>query len=154
MSNTLKDRISGEVKSAMRAKQSTRLGALRLLQAAIKQVEVDQRVELSDSQIVAIIEKQAKQRKESIAAFETAGRTESAEQEKAELAILQEFLPQAASESEIEAVIDSALASVAAEGISGGAAMGRVMAMVKAALAGKADMSAVSLKVKSKLSSS
>src|SRR5690606_37335309 len=129
------------------ARQSDRLGTLRLLQAAIKQMEVDQRIELTEPQIVAIIEKQAKQRKESISAFEAAGRTESADNEKAELQILQEFLPQAASESEVDAVIDDALASVAADGLSGGAAMGRVVAMVKTALAGKADMSAVSLKV-------
>jgi uncharacterized protein YqeY len=154
MGNTLKERISNEVKSAMRAKQSIRLGALRLLQAAIKQMEVDHRVELTDSQIVGVIEKQAKQRKESISAFEAAGRAQAAEQEKAELLVLQEFLPRAASESEIDAVIDGALASVAADGVSGAAAMGRVMALVKTALAGKADMSAVSNKVKNKLSSS
>ncbi len=153
MGNTLKERISNEVKSAMRAKQSIRLGTLRLLQAAIKQMEVDHRVELTDSQIVGVIEKQAKQRKESIAAFEAAGRAQAAEQEKAELLVLQEFLPRAAAESEIDAVIDGALASVAAEGVSGAAAMGRVMALVKTALAGKADMSAVSKKVKNKLSS-
>ncbi|MFA5487932.1 MAG: GatB/YqeY domain-containing protein [Candidimonas sp.] len=154
MGNTLKERISNEVKSAMRAKQSIRLGALRLLQAAIKQMEVDHRVELTDSQIVGVIEKQAKQRKESISAFEAAGRAQAAEQENAELLVLQEFLPRAASESEIDAVIDGALASVAADGVSGAAAMGRVMALVKTALAGKADMSAVSNKVKNKLSSS
>ncbi len=151
MSNTLKPQLADAVKAAMRAKDSARLGTLRLLQAAIKQKEVDDRRELSDADITAIIEKQVKQRRESIAAFEQAGRTETAEQEKAEMAVLQEFLPQAATPDEIEAAIAAAIAEVQAQGAGGGAAMGKVMAIVKAGLAGRADMSAVSAQVKARL---
>src|SRR5690606_26695992 len=151
MSNTLKTRLSDEVKAAMRAKQSARLATLRFLQAAIKQKEVDDQRELSDADITAIIEKQVKQRRESIAAFEQAGRTETAEQEKAEMAVLQEFLPQAAAPEEVEAAIAAAIAEVQGQGVSGAPAMGKVMAIVKAALAGRADMSAVSAQVKARL---
>ena len=148
---TLKTRIADEIKTAMRAKDTARLGTLRFLSAALKQKEVDERRELSDAEVTAIIEKQVKQRRESIAAFEQAGRTESADQEKAELAVLQEFLPQAASGEEVAAVIDKALAEVAAQGVSGPAAMGRAMAIVKPALAGRADMAEVSKLLKARL---
>ena len=151
MSTSLKTRIADEIKTAMRAKDAARLGTLRFLSAALKQKEVDERRELSDAEITAIVEKQVKQRRESIAAFEQAGRTESADQEKAELAVLQEFLPQAASGEEVAAVIDKALAEVAAQGVSGPAAMGRAMAIVKPALAGRADMAEVSKLLKAKL---
>jgi len=151
MSNTLKPQLSDAVKAAMRAKQSERLATLRFLQAAIKQKEVDERRELDDAEVTAIIEKQVKQRRESIAAFEQAGRTETAEQEKAELQVLQEFLPEPASPEQVDAAIEQAIAQVGAEGASGPAAMGKVMGLVKAALAGKADMSAVSAKVKARL---
>ena len=151
MSTTLKTRIADEIKTAMRAKDTARLGTLRFLSAAFKQKEVDERRELSEAEITAIIEKQVKQRRESIAAFEQAGRTESADQEKAELAVLQEFLPQAASAEEVAAVIDKALAEVAAQGVTGPAAMGRAMAIVKPALAGRADMAEVSKLLKAKL---
>lgn len=150
--DTLKTRLSDAVKDAMRAKDSARLATLRFLLAAIKQKEVDERRELADTEITAIVEKQVKQRRESIAAFEQAGRTETAEQEKAELAVLQEFLPKAASPEEVSAAIDAALAEVTAQGISGPAAMGKAMAILKASLAGKADMSAVSQQLKSRLS--
>ncbi len=151
MSNSLKEQLAEEIKAAMRAKQSVRLGALRFLQAAIKQKEVDERIELTDEQVLAIIEKQVKQRRESIAAFEQAGRTDSAEQEKAELEILQEFLPQQASAEEISAAIEAAIATVNAQGVSGAPAMGKVMGLLKASLAGRADMSAVSAQVKARL---
>jgi len=151
MSNTLKTRLSDEVKTAMRAKQSTRLATLRFLQAAIKQKEIDERRELNDAEITAIIEKQVKQRRESIVAFEQAGRTETAQQEQAELQILQEFLPEQANPQQIEAAIEQAVAEVTASGASGPAAMGKVMGLLKASLAGKADMSAVSAKVKARL---
>ena len=124
---------------------------MRFLQAAIKQREVDERKELSDAEVVAIIEKQVKQRKESIAAFEQAGRTETAAQETAEMAVLKEFLPQAASEADVAAAIDAALAEVQAQGVTGAPAMGKVMAILKQALAGRADMSALSALVKAKL---
>jgi len=148
----LKIRISEAVKDAMRAKASERLGTLRFLQAAIKQREVDERKELSDAEVTAIIEKQIKQRRESIAAFEQAGRVETAAQETAEMVILKEFLPHAASPAEVATAIDAALAEVAAQGISGAPAMGKVMALLKLSLAGRADMSTLSAQVKAKLS--
>ena len=142
--STLKIRLSDEMKNAMRAKDAPRLGTLRLVLAAIKQKEVDERRELSDADIVAILEKQVKQRRESILAYEQAGRTETAEQEKAEIVVLQEFLPQGADPAEIQAVIDEAVAEVAAQGVSGAPAMGKAMAIIKPRLAGRADMSEVS----------
>lgn len=149
--SALKIRLTDEVKQAMRDKASERLGTLRLLMAAIKQKEVDERKDLTDADIVAIIEKQVKQRRESIAAYEQAGRTETAAQETAEMAVLKEFLPQAASDEEVAAAIDAALATVQAQGITGAPAMGKVMAILKPALAGRADMSALSAKVKARL---
>lgn len=147
----LKIRIADAVKDAMRAKATERLGTLRFLQAAIKQREVDERKDLTDSEVTAIIEKQIKQRRESIAAFEQAGRVETAAQETAEMAILKEFLPEAATDAEIANAIDKALAEVSALGISGAPAMGKVMAILKQALAGRADMSTLSAQVKAKL---
>ncbi|AEC19756.1 hypothetical protein PT7_1216 [Pusillimonas sp. T7-7] len=151
MGNTLKPQLAEAVKTAMRAKDTARLGTLRFLQAAVKQKEVDERRELDDAEITSIIEKQVKQRRESIAAFEQAGRTETAEQEKAELSVLQEFLPKAAEPAEVEAAIASAIAQVNAQGVTGAPAMGKAMAILKTALAGRADMSAVSAQVKAKL---
>ena len=147
----LKTRLADSVKDAMRAKASERLGTLRLLQAAVKQKEIDERKELTDAEITAIIEKQIKQRRESIAAFTQAGRTETAAQETAEMAVLQEFLPQAATAEEVAVAIDQAFAQVQAEGVTGPAAMGKVMAILKQALAGRADMSALSGQVKARL---
>lgn len=144
--------LSEAVKTAMRAKDSARLTTLRFLQAAIKQREIDDRKTLSDSEVMAIIEKQIKQRRESIAAYEKAGRTETAAQETAEIVVLQEFLPQAASEQEVLAVIEAAIEEARASGAQGPAVMGKVMATVKQALAGRAEMAAVSQQVKAKLS--
>ncbi len=149
--SALKTRIADAVKDAMRAKAAERLSTLRLLQAAIKQREIDERIELTDADVTAIIEKQIKQRRESIAAYEQAGRTETAAQETAEMAVLKEFLPEAASEEEVAAAIDAAMAQVQALGITGAPAMGKIMAILKPALAGRADMSALSGKVKAKL---
>jgi uncharacterized protein YqeY len=151
MSNTLKPRLAEAVKDAMRAKNTARLGTLRFLLAAVKQKEVDERCELDDAAVTAIIEKQVKQRRESIAAFEQAGRTETAAQEQAELAVLQEFLPQAASAEEVDAAIQAAMAEVAGQGLSGGPAMGKIMGLLKTRLAGRADMAAVSAQVKARL---
>lgn len=151
MSNTLKIQLADAVKAAMRAKDSARLGTLRFLQAAVKQKEIDERRDLDDAEVIAIIEKQVKQRRESIAAFEQAGRIETAEQETAELEVLKEFLPQAATEQEITTAIDAALAEVSSQGIVGGPAMGKAMAILKTALAGRADMSALSAQVKERL---
>jgi uncharacterized protein YqeY len=150
--SALKTRIADSVKDAMRAKATERLGTLRFLQAAIKQKEIDERCELSDAEVTAIIEKQVKQRRESIAAFEQAGRTETAAAETAELAVLKEFLPEAATTEEVSAAIDAALAEVQAQGVTGAPAMGKVMAILKQALAGRADMSTLSGQVKAKLS--
>jgi uncharacterized protein YqeY len=147
----LKTRLSDEMKSAMRAKAAERLGTVRFLLAAIKQKEVDERRELSDAEITAIIEKQVKQRRESILAYDQAGRTETADAERAEIAVLQEFLPQAAGADEVHAVVAEAVAAVAAQGVTGAPAMGKVMGLVKPKLAGRADMSEVSKLIKAQL---
>ena len=147
--SALKTRINDDVKTAMRSKDKERLGTLRLLTAAIKQIEVDQRIELDDDNIVAIIEKMLKQRKDSIEQFEKAGRTELAEIEVKEVAILKEFMPEQMSDADIDSLIDEAIASTGAEAMKD---MGKVMGMLKPQLAGKADMGAVSGKIKAKLS--
>ena len=151
MSPTLKARLAEDVKTAMRARDSGRLETLRFLQAAIKQREVDERIELGDAEVSSIIEKQVKQRRESIQAFESAGRTESADKEKAELQILQEYLPQQADSAEVEQVILDAISQAQADGAQGPALMGKVMGLVKTKLAGRADMSLISAQVKQKL---
>lgn len=148
---SLKQNISNAVKEAMRAKQTARLATLRFLQAAIKQKEVDERIELDDTQVLAIIEKQIKQRKESIVAFEQAGRAETVAAEKAELAVLSEFLPEQASEEELTNEITKAIAEVAALGVTGAPAMGKAMAILKPKLAGRADMGKVSQMLKAAL---
>ena len=145
---SLKSRVTDDMKAAMRARDAARLSTIRLLLAAIKQREVDERIELGDAEVVTVIEKMIKQRRESIAQFEAGKRPELAAAERAEIALLEGYLPQRASDAEIEAAIDAA---IAAAGGGGMAAMGKVMAQVKAALAGRADMAAVSGKVKAKL---
>lgn len=154
MSDPIKPRLAQAIKEAMRARDTVRLGTLRLLQAAIQQKEVDERNELDEATVLAIVERQVKQRRESIEAFEKAGRTESAQKEQAELAVLQEFMPKAADPAEVTAVIDAAIAEVRQRGITGGAAMGQVMGIARAALAGRADMGAVSAQVRQKLADS
>lgn len=154
MSSTpLKVQLSDAVKAAMRAKDSLRLNTLRLVQAAIKQKEVDERRELEDAEVLAILEKQVKQRRESMAAFEQGGRPESAEQERAEIVVLQEFLPQGADPAEIEAAINEVVAALAAEGAQGPAAMGKAMGQLKTRLAGRADMGEVSKLLNARLRS-
>lgn len=145
---TLKERITEDMKAAMRAKDSARLGAIRLLQAAIKQKEVDERVTLDDAAVAAIVDKLAKQRKDSIAAFTQAGRQDLADKETAELAVLQAYLPARLSAEEVAAAVKALVAEV---GASGPADMGKVMGTAKARLAGKADMAAVSAAVKAAL---
>ena len=147
--SALKTRINDDVKTAMRSKDKERLGTLRLLTAAIKQIEVDERIELDDDKIVAVIEKMLKQRKDSIEQFEKAGRNELAEIEIKEVAILKEFMPEQMSDADVDALIDEAIASTGAEAMKD---MGKVMGMLKPKLAGKADMGAVSGKIKAKLS--
>jgi len=133
----------------MRAKDSARLSTVRLLLAAMKQKEVDERVELSDADIVAIIEKMIKQRRESIAQFEKASRQDLADKEKAELGVLSAYLPQKMSDAEVAQAVAAAISESAASGIKD---MGKVMALLKPRLAGRADMGSVSSLVKAKLS--
>ena len=145
---SLKDQITEDMKSAMRAKDSERLGTIRLLQAAMKQKEVDERVELDDAAIVAIVDKLIKQRKDSIAAFEGAGRQDLADKEKSEMVVLQAYLPERMSAEETLAAVKAIVAEV---GASGPGDMGKVMGVVKTRLAGKADMGQVSAAVKAAL---
>lgn len=144
----LKDRINEDMKAAMRAKDAPRLGAIRFLQAAIKQKEVDERVTADDAAILAIVEKLIKQRRDSIAQFEQAGRADLADKEKAELALLQGYLPQQLTDAELAAAIDAAVAEA---GAVGPAAMGKVMAVLKPRIAGRADIAKASALVKQKL---
>jgi uncharacterized protein YqeY len=147
----LKERITEDMKAAMRAKDSARLGTIRLLTAAIKQKEVDERIVTDDAQVQAIVEKMIKQRKDSITQFEAGGRQDLADNERAEMAVLSEYMPAAASEDEVRAEV---AAAVAATGAAGPQDMGRVMAVVKQKLAGRADMTQVSALVKAALAKS
>lgn len=145
---SLKDRINDDMKAAMRARETGRLAAIRLLLAAIKQREVDERVTLDDTAIVAIIDKMIKQRKDSISQFEAAGRTDLVEQEGAEIAVLTGYMPAQLSETE---VAEQVRAAVAETGAAGPQDMGKVMAVLKGKLAGRADMTGVSALVKAAL---
>jgi uncharacterized protein len=145
---SLKDQITEDMKTAMRAKDSERLGTIRLLLAAMKQKEVDERVVLDDAAVVAIVDKLVKQRKDSIAAFEQAERQDLADKEKAELVVLQAYLPQRMSTEEITAAVQAIVAELGAKGPGD---MGKVMGAVKTQLAGKADMGQVSAAVKAAL---
>lgn len=146
--SSLKDRITDDMKSAMRARETLRLGAIRMLLAAVKQREVDERILLDDAQVAAIVDKLIKQRRDSIAQFEQAGRTDLVDQEKAEVAVLSVYLPAQADAAEIEALL---AAAIAATGAAGPQDMGKVMAVLKGRLAGRADLTAVSAMVKSQL---
>ena len=146
---SLKDRITDDMKAAMRARDSERLSAIRMLLAAIKQREVDERIVLDDEQVVGIVDKQIKQRKDSIAAFGQAGRTDLVDKESAELRVLEAYLPQRLSADEIAAAVARI---VAALGAGGPGDMGKVMGTAKAELAGTADMGLVSAAVKAALS--
>ena len=146
---SLKDQITEDMKTAMRAKDADRLSTIRMLLAAIKQREVDERIVLDDAAVVAIVDKTIKQRKDSIAAFQAAGRTDLVDKESAELLVLQAYLPARLSSDEVNTEVSAIVASL---GATGPGDMGRVMAAVKAQLAGKADMGAISAAVKSALS--
>jgi uncharacterized protein len=146
--STLKDRITEDMKNAMRAKQADRLGAIRLLLAAIKQKEVDERVMVDDAAVVAIVEKLIKQRNDSIEQFEKAGRADLAAKEKDERELLTGYLPQQMSDAELSAAIDAALAE---SGATGPQAMGKAMALLKPRIAGRADMGKASALVKQRL---
>jgi uncharacterized protein YqeY len=146
--STLTARINDDVKAAMKAKDKARLGVLRLITAAIKQREIDERITLNDEQVLAVLEKMIKQRKDSIAQYEKAGRDELAQQEAFEIGIIQAYMPEQLSDDEIEALITEAISSSGAESMKD---MGKVMGLLKPKLAGRADMGAVSGKIKAKL---
>jgi uncharacterized protein YqeY len=145
---TLKERITEDMKAAMRAKETERLGAIRMLTAAIKQKEVDERVELDDAGVVGIVDKLLKQRKDSIDAFQKAGRQDLADKEQAEVTVLQAYLPARLSADEVKAEVQAIVAELGAKGPGD---MGKVMGAVKQRLAGKADMGQVSAAVKAAL---
>lgn len=146
--SSLKSQITDEMKVAMRAKDKVRLGAIRLMLAEIKRIEVDERIELDDDRVLAVLDKMVKQRKDSIAQYQAAERPELAEKEQQETEVIKTFLPQPLSDEEIDAIIDAAIAATDASGMQ---AMGQVMATIKPQLQGRADMGAVSGKVKAKL---
>ena len=148
-SASLRERINEDMKAAMRAKDAPRLSAIRLLQAAIKQKEVDERITVDDTAVLGIVEKLIKQRKDSIEQFGKAGRTDLVAKEKAELDLLSMYLPQQMSETELVAAVDVAIAET---GAAGPQAIGKVMALLKPRIAGRADMSQASALVKQRLS--
>ncbi|MDP1637543.1 MAG: GatB/YqeY domain-containing protein [Candidatus Nitrotoga sp.] len=145
----LAQQIREDMKTAMRAKDSVRLGAIRLLLAAIKQREVDERIELSDADVIAVINKMIKQRRDSIIQFEAAARQELADIEKFEISVLQTYMPQPMTEAEVEVAVNDAIVS---SGVQSAQEMGKVIALLKTKLAGRADMSKVSALVKVRLS--
>jgi len=146
---SLKAQISEDMKNAMRAKDSARLGAIRLLQAAIKQREVDERIELDDAAVIAVIEKMLKQRRDSIAAYESANRTDLADVEKFEVSVLQTYMPKQLTDDEVDQIITQVIADT---GASGAKDMGKVVSLVKPLVAGVADMGKVSGMIKARLS--
>ena len=146
---TLKEKVTEAMKDAMRAKDTARLGAIRLLLAAIKQREVDERIELTDADVISVIEKMLKQRRDSITAFESANRTDLADIEKYEVSVLQTYMPKQMSDAEISAIVDQVIAD---SGALGAKDMGKVVGLVKPLVAGMADMGKVSGLIKAKLS--
>ena len=144
----LREQLNEDIKNAMKARDQERLGTLRLMLSAVKQREVDERITLDDAGVIGVVEKMIKQRRESIAQFEKGGRQELAEREKAEIAVLEGYLPAQLSQAEVEAIVAEAIAST---GAKSAADMGKVMGVVKPKLAGKADMGKVSGLVKAKL---
>jgi uncharacterized protein YqeY len=146
---SLKARISEDMKNAMRAKDSARLGAIRLLQSAIKQREVDERIELDDMQVVEAIEKMLKQRRDSISQYEAANRHDLADVEKFEVGVLQEYLPQALNDDEVEVILTQVITETGAVGIKD---MSKVMAGIKPLVVGRADMAKISGLIKTRLS--
>jgi hypothetical protein len=145
---SLKARVTDDMKNAMRAKDTARLGTIRLLLAAIKQREVDERIELDDAAVSSIVEKLIKQRKDSISQFQTAGRDDLVALEQAELVVLQAYLPEQLSSAEVEAAVSAAIAE---SGASSAKDMGKVMGLLKSRLAGRADMGQVSALIKAQL---
>jgi uncharacterized protein YqeY len=145
---SLKERIQQDMKDAMRAADKPRLGTIRLMLAAIKQIEVDERKVLDDAEVTVVLDRMVKQRRESISQFEKAGRTDLVDQEAAELVIIQTYLPEPLSENELNVLIDEAMAQTGAASIKD---MGKVMALLKPKLQGRADMGAVSALIKTRL---
>ena len=145
---SLKAKITEDMKAAMRAREAERLSAIRLILAAIKQFEVDERKDLSDPEVVSVIEKMMKQRRDSIAQFQAAGRKDLSDKETFELGLLSSYLPKQLSEEEIASEVASIVAQTGAKGVSD---MGKIMGLLKAKLAGRADMAKVSTLVKTKL---
>jgi len=145
---SLKERITEDMKTAMRSGEKDRLAVIRLLQAAIKQREVDERITLDDAQVTSVLEKMIKQRKESVVAFEKGGRADLVSKENAEIAVLQPYLPAQLSDAELDGLIAEAIATTGAASIKD---MGKVMGVVKSKAAGKADMGAVGARIKAKL---
>jgi len=146
--SALKDQITEQMKDAMRAKDKARLGTIRLILADIKRIEVDERIELDDERVLAVLDKMVKQRKDSITQYQAAERPELAEKEQQEMEVIKTFLPQPLSDDEVNQIIDAAIASTGASGMQ---AMGQVMAVIKPQLQGRADMGVVSKQVKAKL---
>lgn len=145
---SLRTQITEDMKSAMRAKDSARLNAIRLLLAAVKQREVDERVELNDTQVIEVIEKMLKQRRDSISQYEAANRQDLADAEKYEVGVLSTYLPQALNDDEVAALLDAAIAETGAAGVKD---MGKVMALVKPQIVGRADVGKVSGLIKARL---
>jgi uncharacterized protein YqeY len=145
---SLKSQVVEDMKTAMRAKDAARLSTIRMLLAAIKQREVDERIELTDADVLTIVDKMIKQRRDSITQFEAGRREDLAAIERAEVALLEGYMPARLADAEIDALIAEAIASTGASGIAG---MGKVMALLKPRLAGRADMGAVSARIKAKL---
>lgn len=147
--SALKQRITDDMKAAMKGGDKPRRGVIRLILAAIKQIEVDERIELDDERVLSVLDKMVKQRRDSITQYESAGRTELADQEKFEIGIIQEYLPQQLSEDEVATLIDEAMQTTGATSMKD---MGKLMGILKPKLQGRADMGAVSAWIKQKLS--
>ncbi len=145
---SLKDQITADMKSAMKAGEKDRLKVVRLMLAAIKQIEIDKRIELDDAAVLSVLEKMVKQRRDSVEQFQSGGRNDLAEIELAEIAVLDTYLPEKLSDAELDALVDKAISATGAEGIRD---MGKVMGQIKSEAAGRADMGAVGAKVKARL---
>ncbi|MBO6753508.1 MULTISPECIES: GatB/YqeY domain-containing protein [Spongiibacter] len=145
---TLKQSLNDAMKAAMRAREKERLGAIRLIQAEVKRIEVDERIEVDDTRLLTILDKMCKQRRDSITQYEEAGREELAAQERAEMAVIQEFMPTPLSDEELDALIEKAIADSGADSMKD---MGKVVGLIKPAAQGRADMAAVSRKIKERL---
>lgn len=148
MSNSLKEQITEAMKDAMRSKEKERLGTIRLILSEVKRIEVDERIDIDDARLLAVLDKMVKQRRDSISQFEQAGRQELANKEQTEIVVIQDFLPQPLSEEELAAMIDGTIASVGAESMKD---MGKVMGIIKPQIQGRADAGVVSGMIKAKL---